>query len=458
MRRGRPARAQSTRASSTSSPSACTDHTAETLFEGILQLPPGSFMTVGHGTARPGADAVVRARTRPTSAAPRPVDALRERMTDAVALRLRSDVPVGTTLSGGLDSSTVTALATMLRREDGLGPAPTFSSRCDDPQIDEWPYIEPCSSDRSGQRGLLSRTRTTCSPNLDHVLWHMDEPFHCGSVYGHWKLSGARALERRHRAPRRPGRRRGALRATSTSSTRASSTPSCAGALSGVRSARRALRTPRPGRTAAALVQGHAEGVPARRASRAATSAGVAPCRRRCRRCPDRSLAAHHLYGLGTHPLPMYNHHLDRNDDGARARGPQPVPRLSRRRVRARASSPTTTCCDGYTKWTLREAMRHLLPEEVVDRGRKQGFTTDESHWMRGRLGELMEEAFSSESSRRARPYFDQAALLRPARGAPRRREPRRRALAGVHRRALAPALRRPGDARLSGRCRSSAR
>ena len=55
-----------------------TDHTAETLFEGVLQLPPGSFFVVEHGTSRPGTDAVVRAcrgrprRCRSGRRAPRP--------------------------------------------------------------------------------------------------------------------------------------------------------------------------------------------------------------------------------------------------------------------------------------------------------------------------------------------------------------------------------------------------
>ena len=79
------------------------DHTGETMFEGIHQLPPGSSCG---SRRREGVG-------RPTGwYTPRPVDldgrpaseVVRELLTDAVSLRLRSDVPVGTLLSGGLDS------------------------------------------------------------------------------------------------------------------------------------------------------------------------------------------------------------------------------------------------------------------------------------------------------------------------------------------------------------------
>ena len=67
---------------------------------------------------------------------------------------------------------------------------------------------------------------------------------------------------------------------------------------------------------------------------------------------------------------------------------------------------------DGYTKWALREAVRDVVPAEVVDRARKQGFTTDEAIWLReGFLSDDFERTFSSESFAR-RGYFDPPKLL----------------------------------------------
>ncbi|MGH3025062.1 MAG: asparagine synthase (glutamine-hydrolyzing), partial [Gaiellaceae bacterium] len=164
-----------------------TDHTEETLFEGVLQLPAGSFMTVRPQSRVPRPErwyAPKRARLSGSA-----TDELRERLVDAVALRLRSDVPVGTTLSGGLDSSAVTAIATMLRRREERAPAMTFSSRCDDPQLDEGRYIEPVLTMTGAPNRDFTPRENDLLDDLDHLLWHMDEPFHSAAVYGHWQMS-----------------------------------------------------------------------------------------------------------------------------------------------------------------------------------------------------------------------------------------------------------------------------
>jgi len=94
--------------------SGVTDHNHRTFAENIFQVPPGHYVRfrVGHAeTFRwyHGADAP------PDPAALRsPADAdacFEELLTDAVRVRLRSDVPVAITLSGGLDSTTIYVLA-----------------------------------------------------------------------------------------------------------------------------------------------------------------------------------------------------------------------------------------------------------------------------------------------------------------------------------------------------------
>ncbi len=89
-----------------------TDHTNRTFFKGIEKLPPGHKMRVDVSTGRIAIE-------RYYSLAPRAAvtderDAARslaELLDDATRLRLRSDVRVGTCLSGGLDSSSVATLA-----------------------------------------------------------------------------------------------------------------------------------------------------------------------------------------------------------------------------------------------------------------------------------------------------------------------------------------------------------
>jgi asparagine synthase (glutamine-hydrolysing) len=77
-----------------------------TVFAGVAQLPPGGLLVWEDG-------AVVAQRRwwAPDYADASAPDDLPDLLADAVRLRLRADVPVGTYLSGGLDSSLITALA-----------------------------------------------------------------------------------------------------------------------------------------------------------------------------------------------------------------------------------------------------------------------------------------------------------------------------------------------------------
>ena len=108
-----------------------------TVFEGIRELPPGHSLTVQQGEVH-----VARYWQLEYDPHPRPVDTdqyaeqLLELLTDATRLRLRSDVPVGAYLSGGLDS---TINAALVRRCTDAGLR-TFSITFEDAEFDESDY------------------------------------------------------------------------------------------------------------------------------------------------------------------------------------------------------------------------------------------------------------------------------------------------------------------------------
>jgi len=84
---------------------------ANTFFDGVVRLPPGHRLTLTRGgltTAPYWSVEQVRPVTDGTRTAARTV---RQRLSDAVGAHLVSDVPVGVFLSGGVDSSAITALA-----------------------------------------------------------------------------------------------------------------------------------------------------------------------------------------------------------------------------------------------------------------------------------------------------------------------------------------------------------
>ncbi len=86
-----------------------TDHTSETMFDGIRQLPPGHWMEVDLDS--PAAGVPVRFWGLEPGRIEVPFEQaareLREIFLESIRLHLRSDVPVGAALSGGVDSSAI---------------------------------------------------------------------------------------------------------------------------------------------------------------------------------------------------------------------------------------------------------------------------------------------------------------------------------------------------------------
>lgn len=104
---------------------------------------------------------------------------------DAVKLRMRSDVPVASFLSGGLDSSLVTIVA---QKEAPL-PIHSFSLGFEQTEFDELPYARLVS-----KQANTNHVERVASPQdaLDHLpklIWHMDEPMGDSSIIPNYLIS-----------------------------------------------------------------------------------------------------------------------------------------------------------------------------------------------------------------------------------------------------------------------------
>ncbi len=93
-------------------------------------------------------------------------------MREAVRIRLRSDVPVGVFLSGGIDSGLVTAMMA----EASTGPVRTFSIGFDDQAFDELPYARQVA-ERLGTMHDEEVVRIDALGLLPELADHYDEPF-----------------------------------------------------------------------------------------------------------------------------------------------------------------------------------------------------------------------------------------------------------------------------------------
>jgi asparagine synthase (glutamine-hydrolysing) len=99
-------------------------------------------------------------------------EGLRQRLTQAVSLRLRSDVPVGAYLSGGIDSS-VTALLTDRLRTDRFK---TFSIAFSDAAFDESSYQAVMAERLKTDRFTLTVGYKDIENHFEQAIWHGERP------------------------------------------------------------------------------------------------------------------------------------------------------------------------------------------------------------------------------------------------------------------------------------------
>ncbi len=175
------------------------DHSEETFFAGILSLPPGHFvlLDLADGALRLQRwwDVAVNDSFETVDAqhSDRVYAEFADLLEDAVRLRLRSDVPVGSALSGGLDSSSIVVLANRLLLEEQVIPRhlvgehqQTFTARNVEANIDEHFYSNLIVQRTGAQEHLVYPKAESLWNELAQFVWHQDEPVNSTSQYAQW--------------------------------------------------------------------------------------------------------------------------------------------------------------------------------------------------------------------------------------------------------------------------------
>ena len=144
-----------------------------TVFEGAHKLMPGHCMHVDRTGVKVERWYDLVAESKKVPKASDPEKTLFDLMDDAVRLRLIADVPVGAFLSGGVDSSIVSALAA--RHHKHLH---TFSiGFADDPFFDESRYAEEVARHIKSEHSTFKLTREEMADTYGRLLAATDEPF-----------------------------------------------------------------------------------------------------------------------------------------------------------------------------------------------------------------------------------------------------------------------------------------
>ena len=150
----------------------------ESGYQGIWQVPPGSMVWLDPGQELPPQPrAYYRLTVRGESGHDArsfedAVEQTRALLHDAVRLRLRSDVEVGTYLSGGLDSSITTHLAV----QHASRPVRSFSIGFAEASFDETEAQQVVSHHLGTEHTTLRVTNAEIAAAFPRALWHAEVP------------------------------------------------------------------------------------------------------------------------------------------------------------------------------------------------------------------------------------------------------------------------------------------
>jgi len=395
-----------------------TDHGSETLLSDIRQLDAASYMHISlddrriHAPTRYWRLATDRVLDISFDEAARQ---LRDLFFDNIRLHLRSDVPVATALSGGIDSSAIVAA---MRHVGGAGlDLHAFSYISDDERLSEERWIDIVGSATKATVHKVRFVAEDFHHELPRLIRIQGEPFGSTSIFAQYLVfreaarhgiklmldgQGGDELFAGYRAAYgyrladllargevvELGRELGAFWARHGSSPLAA-----AGTLA------RPFLPEGLGAAARARLKGSAAlAHPDLRVLGRDPEANGSPF-------PDR-LRRHLAQTLSRRGLPELLRYEDRNSmaHSIEAR----VPFLDHRLVElAYSLDGAQLIARGETKAVLRRALEDLLPPTVRDRRDKLGFVTPEGRFMRETLGDLAAETFGS-------PEFRERALVAP--------------------------------------------
>jgi len=380
------------------------DHTDQTFFRGVYALLPAHNLVFDTRSLRIAPYWQLQPKDPPKGDV---ALAFRETFLDAVRLQTRTDVPIGMSLSGGLDSSILACATRKFRRS---GRPRTFTAWFNDAGMEERPYAQSVVDALDAEPHWISFSSGELVDALPSVVEAQDEPFNSCRMVTQWivmkhaRLAGRKVMldgqgadealagyshAAYHRFADLLGSGRLRTLARETASHRQISGNGLRQTLTGL--ARAFLPPNLENKIRARLIRADAVVHSELRQVTVPVTTDAAPFGDRLR---------NHLARLMTsHSLPEIVHSLDRNSmaHGIEAR----VPFLDHRLIELAFSlSGDQIVSQGRAKMILRRALGDLLPEAIRTRTTKLGFPTPEARFFRESLGSMAADIFASRSFR----------------------------------------------------------
>ena len=384
------------------------DHNEETFFSGIKRLLPGTLLTYE------GGEVAIKRYWEPNfeSAVDLSEAELSERFErlflDSVRSQLVGEVPIGSCLSGGLDSSSIVAAISRLIGESIPERAvvgerqKTFSAVFPGEVNDETAYIDRLTADIEVEQQLITPQRGDLWPELEKIVYHQDEPFVSTGLFAQWEVMKAASQKVTV-----------LLDGQGADELLAGYTPYYFVYLRQLLKERRLFRFAKEFVLSLDILLfasfeqikrrlGMAKAIDPETllagsfAERSRTPPPMVPCKD--------DLNKRLWEDITVRSLPPLLRYEDKNSMAFSIESR--VPFLDNDLVDfILALPPSLKIKNGWSKYIMRRAMRDYLPGKIRNRRWKVGFTTPETSWMRAEKDRVL-EIFAS-SSFRSRPYFD---------------------------------------------------
>lgn len=163
-----------------------TDHSIETCFKNIFNLSPGHYLFIKNNKI------ILKKwyklpNNKNISSFYKNKKSLRRLLKESIQLHLRSDVPIGSCLSGGLDSSTIVSLSNKQLKNTSKNKFNTFSAIYNKQWVkDEKKYIDLVNKYTNSKSHFIIPEEKGLLINLQKLIYHQEEPFPSTSIYAQW--------------------------------------------------------------------------------------------------------------------------------------------------------------------------------------------------------------------------------------------------------------------------------
>ncbi len=404
-------------------------HDERTFYTRIKSIPPGHWGAYSFGDRAPS---LTRYWHSPALAdgnaweEPEALERFSTLLTDAVRLRLRSDVPVGLTLSGGIDSTAILHSMAGIRASVGAGVESYTAVYGDHPAaqgLDErmWARLAASGYDNVALHEVEA-SNDAWLDTLRRIVWHMDGPGFSPAVFPMWMIM------QRARAQGVPVLLEGqgadelfggysyyaALAFVDRLTERTWPFARATGALGAAQAGIRAGSAPRFARDVAAAVLPPARDWERRRSTlRPALASSPAPTWRAGEPRPEvAGRCERRLHSdFARVRLPAF---LQYGDAVSMAHSIETrLPFLDYRLVEfGMRLPPPARIWAGDTKRLLRQHLRGVGQHEIADRRDKRGYPTPAHDWLAADHGAVLRELLLDRDAR-IRPMIDSAGLER---------------------------------------------